>query len=97
MTIIDSGLPDIPTPSQQEIDAWNEWSSSRPDIVRKMCESLPPWYYYDMPKTGQVAVVEAYSEDGTVRVLIVGDSVSIPSIVPIGVFGVDPNDLVRRQ
>ena len=96
MTIIDQGLPPIPVPSDKDMVEWNEWKDSRPKVVREMCEKLPPWHYYDMPKTGQIAVPVSYNEDGTVRVIIVGDQISIPSIMQIEVFGVSPSDLVRR-
>ena len=94
MPLIDHGLPDIPTPSDDELNAWDEWATSRPDIVRKMCEKLPPWHYYFMPKTGQIVTVEGYSEDGTIRVGVVGDRISIPAILQLQVFGVSPNDLI---
>lgn len=96
MTIIDNGLPAIPIPTDDEMAAWNEWVDGRPESVKAICKTMPPWNYYNMPKTGQVAVIEAYSEDGTVRVLIVGDQISVPTIMPIGVFGVSPSDLVLR-
>lgn len=95
-TIIDNGLPAIPAPDEKELAAWSEWVKMRPESVRVLCESLPPWHYYDMPKTGQIAVIEGYSEDGTIRVTIVGDQISIPTIMPFEVFGLDPSDLIRR-
>ena len=96
MAIIDQGLPQIPPPSETELDAWKEFVDTRPENVRQMCLKLPPWHYYDMPKTGQIVTVEAYNENGTVRVYVVGDRISIPAIVPLEVFGVDPGDLVKR-
>src|ERR1700683_5539241 len=94
--LIGRGLPKIPSPSELELVAWREWVSTPPDSVQKLCEGLPPWYYYHMPKTGQIVTVESYSEDGTVRVLIVGDRISIPAIVPLEVFGVKAVGLGRR-
>jgi hypothetical protein len=96
MSIIDNGLPPIPTPTTENMAEWNKWKDSRPSVVREMCDNLPPWYYYDIPKTGQICVPIAYNENGTVRVIIVGDRISIPSIMQIEVFGVSPSDLVRR-
>lgn len=97
MAIIDKGLPAMPEPNEQEISAWKEWVASRPDSVREICERLPPWHYYDMPKTGQIVIIKSYSEDGTVSVQIAGDRISIPVIVPFGVFGVPAGDLMQRM
>jgi hypothetical protein len=96
MAVIDKGLPEMPSPTEEELASWREWVSSRPPAVKALCEKLPPWHYYDMPKTGQIVTVEAYSENGTVRVNVVGDQISIPAIVSFDVFGVPPDDLVRR-
>jgi hypothetical protein len=96
MAVIDKGLPEMEPPNGEQLAAWSEWVAERPASVRALCEKFPPWHYYDMPKTKQIAVVESYSEDGTMRVTIVGDRISIPTMVPFGVFGVLPEDLVRR-
>lgn len=63
--------------------------------MKAVCEKLPPWHYYDMPKTGQIVTIEAYGEDGTVRVTVVGDQISVPAIISFEVFGVSPDDLVK--
>lgn len=97
MPIIDNGLPQIAEPTPEEMTDWQEWVESRPVPIRELCEKFPPWHYYDMPKTGQVVTVESYSEDGTMRVLIVGDRISIPTLMPLEVFGVPAEDLVRRS
>jgi hypothetical protein len=97
MAVIDNGLPEMPTPDADQLASWDEWVAGRPPAVREMCESFPPWHYYDMPKTGQIVTVRAYAEDGTMRVLVVGDQISIPAIVPLEVFGVPAEDLVRRR
>lgn len=97
MAIIDNGLPEIPSPTAEELAAWNEFVASRPAAVRTLCEKLPPWHYYDMPETGQIVTVEAYNEDGTVRVTVVGDRISIPAILSFEVFGVMPDGLVKRD
>lgn len=64
---IDNGLPEMPKPDEDMLRDWNEWVASRPEPVRSLCEKFPPWQYYDMPKTSQIVVVEAWSEDGTMR------------------------------
>lgn len=95
-TVINKGLPDI-SPSDQELSEWAEWVATRPENIQKLCEQLPPWYYYHMPETKQIVEIEAYADDGTMRVTVVGDQISIPTIVPFGVFGIHPNDLVRLE
>ncbi len=96
MAVIDQGLPPMPTPTAEQRAEWDIWVAGRPPEVRAICERLPPFHYYDMPNTGQIATIAAYAEDGTVRVNIVGDRISIPAIAPLQVFGVSPDDLVKR-
>jgi hypothetical protein len=95
--IIDNGLPEIPKPSADTMLLWDEWVASRPDAVRKVAEGMPPWFYYDYQETGQIVTIEAYAEDGTLRVTVVGDRISIPTIIPFEVFGVKPEDLAKRE
>lgn len=97
MAVIDNGLPPMPVPNEKQMRSWNKWVKSRPDAVRSIIERFPPWHYYNMPKTQQIAVIEAWAEDGTMRVTIVGDAISVPAIVQFQVFGVSPDDLVRRD
>ena len=96
MAIIDNGLPRMPTLTKRQLASWQKWVASRPKSVRGLCEKFPPWHYYDMPKTGQIVTVESYNEDGTLRVIVVGDQISIPAIVLFEVFGVSPDDLALR-
>lgn len=94
--IIDKGLPEIKSPTAAQLRKWNKWVASRPESVRALCEKLPPWNYYDMPETGQIVMIAAYAEDGTVRVDVVGDRISIPAIMSFSVFGVSPDSLTPR-
>ena len=97
MAVIDNGLPP-PLPLDDAAKAeWDEWVATRPPVVRALCEKFPPWLYYDMPETGQVVIVQAYDENGTMRVLMVGDRVSVPAIMQYEVFGVPPEDLVTSK
>lgn len=87
-------LPPLNPLSAEALAGWNEWVATRPDVVRNVCERFPPWVYYDLPETGQTVIIEAYAEDGTVRVLVVADRISAPAVIQFGVFGIDPEDLV---
>jgi len=97
MPIIISELPKLNALSGEALEQWNRWVLERPDNIRAMCESHPPWFYYDVISTKQVAIILAYYEDDTLRVRIVGDRVSVPTITPFEVFGIPRSDLVKRQ
>jgi len=87
------GLPDIPRPSEAELAEFAQWAASRPPLVRTIAERLPPWNYYKLAQTEQIVFIEAYCEDGTVRVSVKGDRISVPTIVEFEVFGINPDDL----
>lgn len=93
--VVDNGLPPMPEPTKAMLKSWAKWVASRPESVRQICERFPPWHYYEMPKTRQIVAIEAWAEDGTMRVTVLGDQISIPSIVPFQVFGVPPDDLTK--
>jgi len=96
-SVINSGvLPELSAPTGENLAEWNKWVEERPPVVADLARRVPPWQYYDMPETGQVVTVESYFEDGTLRVRVVGDRVSIPAIVQFGVFGIRPKDLKVR-
>lgn len=68
------------------------WLAGRPKRVREMVEAHPPDRLYRLKTTGQYVTIEAYAEDGTVRVVVW--AVLNPSYpVSFDVFGVDPEDL----
>lgn len=88
-------MPEPQTP-QQEAE-WQAWLAERPEKVREVAEAYPPWGDYFMPKTEQNAVIQHYDEheDGSVTLFIVVWRDWLP--LPHGVFGVPPEDLVRRD
>lgn len=71
--------------------AWNEWVKTRPDVVRAVCERLPPDRLYRMKSTGSRVTLYSYSEDGTVTVDITGEYNA--HVMDRQVFGIDPDDL----
>lgn len=91
---INAGLPPMPEVTPEMQSEWTEWTAMRPESVKALARKFPPWHYYEMPKTKQIVTVESYFENGTLRVTVVGDRISIPAVVRFGVFGVHPNDLI---
>jgi len=70
---------------------WEEWLSTRPQVIQDMADATPPWHEYLLKTTGQTVRLHSYSEDGTVTV----DVISPPNLLgdlPT-VFGIDPSDL----
>jgi hypothetical protein len=69
---------------------WINWLRQRPPAVRSVAERFPPWLDYRVKPTGQIAHISSYSEhdDGTVSLKI-----DVIHPVPVGVFGVPPDDL----
>lgn len=70
--------------------AFMDWCATRPEIVRKNAEMLPPWKSYRLKSTGQNAQPIAYAEDGTVRANCWQEW--CPELTAVQVFGLDPND-----
>lgn len=70
---------------------WVEWVASRPECVRLLCERLPFDRLYRMKSTGQRVTIDAYSEDGTLRVFVSGKYNLIT--FQRSVFGISPDDL----
>jgi hypothetical protein len=79
------------------IQHWDEWVSTRPEVVRKIAEKLKPWELYWLPcgdghpLGGHRVTIHSISEDGTVTVDVTGDFNKI--MFGRRVFGIDPADL----
>ncbi len=76
---------------------FNDWLSTRPEIIKKMGEKWPPWNRYRLKTTGQHCYLCSYSEDETVTITIYGHDTSaldaMNQMLPRNVFGVNPEDL----
>jgi hypothetical protein len=72
---------------------WDAWLRTRPAIIRVLGRRFKPWHRYRIKATGQTCVVQAFSENGTIRVYAWHDW-SGP-MLGNGVFGLKPNDLER--
>jgi len=76
---------------------FEEWLKDRPEIIKTMAGKLKPWFRYRLKTTGQHCNLYSYSENGTVTIEVNGhDSEVLDAInkmIPIGVFGINPDDL----
>ena len=84
----------MPSPLLEEHQReWDEWLETRPERVREVAAARPPWHLYKVIETGQHATVRAYDEheDGSVTLAITAWYPWLP--LPVGVFGMQPEDL----
>ena len=68
-----------------------EWLEGRPGVIKEMFKKAPSGNIYKIETTGQVALIESYSENKTVKVTIISDPVHFQ------VFGIDINDLSKMD
>lgn len=73
--------------------AWLDWVNTRPAAVAANCKLVPPDRLYELNPTGQRVTIEAYAEDGTVRVYVDPEYNEGWRISGHEVFGIDPKDL----
>ena len=78
-------------PTAEQRAQWAAWVASRPEPVRTIAGKLNPWELYRLKDTGQRVTLQAFSEDGTVRVQVSGQY----NLIVYGrdVFGIHPSDL----
>lgn len=74
-----------------EFDAWVE---SRPEVIRKMIQALPPDRLYRLWENGSRCTIYSYEEDGTVTVEVTGQF-NENVFIDRKVFGIDPEDLTE--
>jgi hypothetical protein len=76
---------------------WEAWLATRPKKVREVASAYPPWHTYELLSTGQLCSIQHYDEhdDGSVTLSIIAWREWLP--LPIGVFGIDPEDLVVQD
>jgi hypothetical protein len=78
---------------EMDEQAWREWVDTRPPVVKAICERLPPDRLYELSPTGQRVTLEAYAEDGTLRVYVDPDYNEFWRFTGHQVFGINPDDL----
>jgi hypothetical protein len=81
-----------------EIDkALQAWLSSRPPRIKAMWLKHPGNRLYRLAPTGQRVTIAAYTDNGTVKVVVSAEHNPGRSDVGRLVFGVDPNDLTECE
>jgi len=77
--------------SKEQEKAWNEWVSSRPQIIQDLCKRFPPYNLYRLKKSDNKVTLYSYEEDGTMTVNVTGEY----NVVMFNrqVFGISPDDL----
>ena len=68
------------------------WLAERPQVIQDLARRWPPNVVYRLKTTGQIVVLQAYSENGTVRVYVIPECAG-PITGGTSVFGIDPADL----
>lgn len=76
-----------------------DWYKTRPELIRNLICRFPPTCSVRLKTTGQIAYVEGWSEDNTLRVIIDPEekgnkNIEGPTNVIYQVFGISPNNLV---
>ena len=72
---------------------FDEWYAKRPPEVQKLINKIPPNRLYFLSTSGHRVVPLAYSENGTLTVVVTGEYNSI--MFERKVFGINPDDLTE--
>lgn len=76
---------------------FEDWLDGRPEVIKEMAATIKPWHRYRVKTTGQRCTLYSFSEDKTVTIEVDGhDSAilnAINRLLPMKVFGVNPDDL----
>ena len=70
---------------------WEEWVSTRPEVVQDLCRRFPPDRLYRIGDDGSRGTIYSYSENGTITLSVTGQYNRI--MFDRNVFGLDPNTL----
>jgi len=76
---------------EEQKKEWNEWVTSRPEVIQDLCRRFPPYNLYRLKTTGSRVTLYSYSEDGTITVNITGEYNAL--MFDRQVFGIKPEDL----
>lgn len=86
-------------PTKEQFAAWETWLADRPPEVVEVARRVPPWTLYRLSTTGQLAMVQSYSEmeGGGVTLTAILWRDDIPGAEMLfarTVFGLDPAHFV---
>ena len=75
-----------------------EWYKTRPELIKKLICQFPPTCSVRLKTTGQIAYVECWAEDNTLRVIIdpeakENENIKGPTSMIYQVFGISPSNL----
>lgn len=75
--------------SAEQVSEFEKWVATRPDLIQQMVRQFPPDRLYRMRSTGHRVLIHAYSESGTVTVLVLYRWNRVLAFER-QVFGIDP-------
>jgi len=79
--------------NEKQKQEWDEWVSSRPEIIQDLCKRFPPYNLYRLKNSGHRVTLYSYSEDGTMTVNVSGEYNAV--MFDRQVFGIKPDNLVE--
>jgi len=77
--------------SEEQEKAWEDWVSTRPQIIKDLCKRFPPYNLYRLKNSGHRVTLYSYSENGTITVNVTGEYNAV--MFDRQVFGIKPEDL----
>uniref|UniRef100_A0A6M3JIW3 Uncharacterized protein n=1 Tax=viral metagenome TaxID=1070528 RepID=A0A6M3JIW3_9ZZZZ len=77
--------------SEEQEKAWEDWVSTRPQIIKDLCKRFPPYNIYRLNNSGHKVTIYSYSEDGTITVNVSGEYNAV--MFDRQVFGIRPENL----
>ena len=77
--------------SEEQEKAWDDWVSTRPQIIKDLCKRFPPYNLYRLKDSGHRVTLYSYFDDGTMIVNVSGKYNAV--MFDRQVFGIKPEDL----
>ena len=77
--------------SEEQEKAWEDWVSTRPQIIKDLCKRFPPYNLYRLKNSGHRVTLYSYSENGTITVNVTDEYNAV--MFDRQVFGIKPEDL----
>ena len=77
--------------SEEQEKTWEDWVSTRPQIIKDLCKRFPPYNIYRLKDSGHRVTLHSYSEDGTITVNVSGEYNAV--MFDRQVFGISQENL----